>query len=275
MRGMALLIHGDAGFAGEGIVQEMFNLSQLDAYAVGGTLHVIINNQIGFTTPPEEGRSSAYATDVAKMLDIPIFHVNGDDPEAIAWVIQLAMEFRKTFHRDVVIDMYGYRRWGHNEGDEPTFTQPVLYHAIKRHKTVREYYLQQLLGEKCVTHEEAENVRSQYRAMLDRELEAARGETPLDGAAPFRGIWEDYRGGLESEADEPATGVKEERLSTPAGGANSTSGGVSAPSKDREGDRGKAGNGQWKTTTGLVRGRSFGFRQRSHRRYPGSFERAG
>jgi 2-oxoglutarate dehydrogenase E1 component len=213
-RGMALLIHGDAGFAGEGVIQETLNLSQIDGYAVGGTLHVIVNNQIGFTTPPQEGRSSAYATDVAKMLDIPIFHVNGDDPEAIAWVVRLTMEFRNAFHRDAVIDVYCYRRWGHNEGDEPSFTQPMMYRAIKKQRRVRELYLQKLLEQGCVAGDEADKISANVRNMLDHELEAARNADAdnVDGAVPFRGIWAGYRGGLEREADEPATGLKQERI---------------------------------------------------------------
>src|SRR6185369_12759758 len=134
-RGMAFLIHGDAAFAAQGIVQETLNLSQLAGFTVGGTLHVLVNNQIGFTTSPEEGRSTGYATDVAKMLQIPIFHVNGEDPEAVAQVVRLSMEFRQAFKRDVIIDMYSYRRLGHNEGDEPAFTQPLLYNAIRKRKT--------------------------------------------------------------------------------------------------------------------------------------------
>src|SRR5205814_1794291 len=137
-RGMVILIHGDAAFAGEGIVQETLNLSQLPGYTIGGTLHVIVNNQIGFTTGPEEARSTQYASDVAKMLQIPIFHVNGEDPEAVAQVVRLGMDFRREFRRDVVINMYAYRRLGHNEGDEPTFTQPVLYRAIANRIPVRE-----------------------------------------------------------------------------------------------------------------------------------------
>src|SRR5262249_10491546 len=144
-RGMVILIHGDASFAGEGVVQETLNLSQLEGYSVGGTLHIIINNQIGFTTSPEQTKSSPYATDVAKMLQIPIFHVNGEDPEAVAQVVRRAMDFRRTFGRDVVVDMYSYRRLGHKEGDEPLFTQPVLYHRIKQRKPVREGYLEHLL----------------------------------------------------------------------------------------------------------------------------------
>ncbi len=137
-QGMAILIHGDAAFAGEGMVQETLNLSELDGYRTGGTVHLVVNNQIGFTTSPSDyGRSSTYATDVAKMLQIPIFHVNGEDPEAVAQVVRLAMDFRREFQRDVVIDMYCYRRRGHNEGDEPSFTQPLMYHAIRSREAVR------------------------------------------------------------------------------------------------------------------------------------------
>ena len=128
-RGMLLLIHGDAAFAGEGITQETLNMSGLPGYFVGGALHIIVNNQIGFTTSADEARSTTYASDVAKMLQVPIFHVNGEHPEAVAQTVSLALDFRTRFRRDVVIDMYCYRRWGHNEGDEPSFTQPLLYRA--------------------------------------------------------------------------------------------------------------------------------------------------
>src|SRR4029077_7560672 len=134
---------------------ETLNLSQLRAYGVGGTLHVVVNNQIGFTTSEEEAGSTPHATDVAKMLQIPIFHVNGEDPEAVAQVIRLAMDFRFEFKRDVVINMYGYRRLGHNEGDEPAFTQPLLYQAIAKRKSVREGYLEHLLQDGEVTVDEA------------------------------------------------------------------------------------------------------------------------
>src|SRR3989442_9975157 len=161
MRGMTLLIHGDAAFAGQGMVQETLNLSQLPAYTTGGTLHVIVNNQIGFTTSPSEARSSTYATDVAKVLQVPIFHVNGEDPEAVAQVVRLAMDFRREFKRDVVIDMWCYRRLGHNEGDEPFFTQPVMYRAIKQRKPVPEGYLEHLLKLNGVTREEADENAAQ------------------------------------------------------------------------------------------------------------------
>ena len=145
-RGMCLLIHGDAAFAGEGVVQESLNLSFLQSYATGGTLHVILNNQLGFTTSPSESRSSTYCSDVAKMLPVPIFHVNGEYPQAVARVVELAMDFRSTFQRDVVIDMYSYRRWGHNEADEPSFTQPLVYQAIEKRPTIRDSYLKHLLA---------------------------------------------------------------------------------------------------------------------------------
>ena len=208
--GLALMIHGDAAFAGQGVVQEILNLSQLVPYAVGGALHVIVNNQIGFTTGPEEGRSTAYATDVAKMLQIPIFHVNGEVPEAVAQVVKLAMDFRQTFRRDVVIDMYGYRRLGHNESDEPAFTQPVLYDAIKKRKPVREAYVEHLLKLNGITQAEADEIATKRHELLEKELSRSREKLapPEDKRT---GVWASYTGGPEPE-QEPDTGVEAGKL---------------------------------------------------------------
>jgi 2-oxoglutarate dehydrogenase E1 component len=214
VRGLALMIHGDAAFAGEGIIQETLNLCRLAGYSVGGTLHVVINNQIGFTTSPEEGRSSTYATDVAKMLQSPIFHVNGEDPEAVAQVVQLAMDFRLQFQRDVFIDMYAYRRLGHNEGDEPSFTQPTLYRAIGKRKSVREGYLEHLLKLNEISREEADQIATHRHDLLEKELSVAHSPSyrpPSDG---FRGVWSEYSGGPESDAKDVPTGVEKDRLMT-------------------------------------------------------------
>ncbi|MEO7299516.1 MAG: 2-oxoglutarate dehydrogenase E1 component [Verrucomicrobiota bacterium] len=211
---MGLLIHGDSAFAGEGVVQETFNLSELAGYFVGGTLHVVLNNQIGFTTSPNEARSSLYATDVAKMLQIPIFHVNGEDPEAVAQVVQLAMDFRLTFKRDVVIDMWGYRRLGHNESDEPSFTQPMLYRAIEKRKPVREGYLDHLLRLNGITREEADAIATQRRENLERELSESRKENFHSPAELVQGIWSrsKYSGGAFADVAEAKTGVDGKQL---------------------------------------------------------------
>jgi 2-oxoglutarate dehydrogenase E1 component len=208
---IALLIHGDAAFAGEGVIQETLNMSQVDAHTTGGTIHVVINNQIGFTTPPSQARSTTYATDVAKMLQIPIFHVNGEDPEAVAQVIRLAMDFRDTFLRDVVIDMYCYRRYGHNESDEPSFTQPLLYAAIAERKSVREGYLDHLtkLGE--VTVEEADKISVERREHLERELSEARRKDYVRVQDWLGGFWKGYRGGTEADVPDVDTGIDHAR----------------------------------------------------------------
>jgi 2-oxoglutarate dehydrogenase E1 component len=210
--GMALLIHGDAAFAGEGIVQETLNLSQLPGYTVGGTLHVIVNNQIGFTTGPDDSRSTRYCTDIAKMLQSPIFHVNGEDPEAVAQVVNLAMDFRKQFKRDVVIDMYCYRRRGHNEGDEPSYTQPQMYAKIDQRKTVREAYLDRLQKLGGVTEDDAQRIASRRTELLEKELSAARADDFKLAADPPTGIWKGYLGGLEKDAQDPDTGVTTDTL---------------------------------------------------------------
>lgn len=212
MKGLAILIHGDAAFAGEGVVQETLNLSELPAYEVGGAIHVILNNQIGFTTGPREARSCIYATDVAKMLQVPIFHVNGEDPEAVAQVVHLAVDFRMKFNCDVVIDLYCYRRFGHNEGDEPMFTQPVLYKAIKERKSVREGYLARLTKLGGITRKEADVIADERHELLEKELASARSEHYERFTEEFQGVWSRYKGGPATEADNVETGISEQRL---------------------------------------------------------------
>lgn len=213
-RGMAILIHGDAAFTGEGIVQETLNLSELPAYTVGGTLHVIVNNQIGFTTGPEQGRSAPYASAIGKMLQSPIFHVNGEDPESVAQVVKLALEFRREFHRDVIIDLFCFRRRGHNEGDEPSFTQPVMYNAIRRRKSVRESYLDHLEQLGGVTREQADEIADRLRERLEAELTAAQAppEPPPLRPSILGRVWSRYHGGPDSSVPEPDTGVEAARL---------------------------------------------------------------
>jgi 2-oxoglutarate dehydrogenase E1 component len=171
---LPLLIHGDAAFAGQGVVAETLNFSQLPGYRTGGTLHFVVNNQIGFTTEPEEARSTRYCTDVAKMIEAPVFHVNGDDPEAVCMVAQLGLEFREKFGRDIVIDMYCYRKHGHNETDEPAFTQPVLYKKIATHPQVSAVLSRKLIAEGTITEAESEAIKAEYTAALEKNLEQAK-----------------------------------------------------------------------------------------------------
>ena len=173
-RVIPVLIHGDAAFAGQGIVAETLNLSQLEGYRTGGTIHLIINNQIGFTTLPDDARSTPYCTDVAKMVQAPIFHVNGDDPEACIRVARLALEYRQRFRKDVVIDMICYRRHGHNEGDEPSYTQPLLYKKIRHHPSVREIYATRLLQEGVLKQDEADAIAAESRERYERAFEASQ-----------------------------------------------------------------------------------------------------
>ncbi|MEY3596315.1 MAG: oxoglutarate dehydrogenase (succinyl-transferring), component [Pseudomonadota bacterium] len=183
---LPLLIHGDAAFAGQGVVAECLGLSGLKGHKTGGSIHFIINNQIGFTTYPRFSRSSPYPSDVAKMIDAPIFHVNGDDPEAVVFAVKVAVEFRQLFHKPVVIDMFCYRRFGHNEGDEPSFTQPLMYKKIRQQPTTLEIYSKKLIAEGVITEGEAEKIKADWRARLEAEYEAGQAYKPnkadwLDG----------------------------------------------------------------------------------------------
>jgi 2-oxoglutarate dehydrogenase E1 component len=209
-KGMCILIHGDAAFAGEGVVQESLNLSELDAYLTGGTLHVILNNQLGFTTGPDEGRSTPYASSVAKMLPVPIFHVNGEYPQSVARVVELAMDFRTAFQQDVFIDMYSFRRWGHNEADEPSFTQPLVYKAIEHRPSTRDSYLKHLLQLGKVTEEEATRIADAERADLEKQFNEAKNSPPPEQQTAA-GVWHPYVGGSESD-DGFDTGVPIEQL---------------------------------------------------------------
>ncbi|MDQ0825192.1 2-oxoglutarate decarboxylase [Arthrobacter sp. B2I5] len=165
---LPIMVHGDAAFAGQGVVAETLNLSQLRGYRTGGTIHIVVNNQVGFTTAPSSSRSSTYSTDVAKMIQAPVFHVNGDDPEAVVRIGQLAYEFRQRFHKDVVIDMVCYRRRGHNEGDDPSMTQPLMYNLIEAKRSVRKLYTESLIGRGDITEEEAEQLLRDYQERLER-----------------------------------------------------------------------------------------------------------
>ncbi|MEV5984785.1 multifunctional oxoglutarate decarboxylase/oxoglutarate dehydrogenase thiamine pyrophosphate-binding subunit/dihydrolipoyllysine-residue succinyltransferase subunit [Streptomyces sp. NPDC052051] len=183
---MPVAIHGDAAFAGQGVVAETLNMSQLRGYRTGGTVHIVINNQVGFTAAPESSRSSMYATDVARMIEAPIFHVNGDDPEAVVRVARLAFEFRQAFNKDVVIDLICYRRRGHNESDNPAFTQPLMYDLIDKKRSVRKLYTESLIGRGDITLEEAEQALQDYQGQLEKVFTEVREATsqPAEAAAP-------------------------------------------------------------------------------------------
>ena len=216
---MGLVIHGDAAFAGQGVVAELLNMSEIPGYRIGGTVHIVVNNQIGFTTPPRQARSSHYSTDVAKMLQIPIFHVNGEDPEAVAQSIRLAMEYRKRFQKDVVIDMWCYRRHGHNEGDDPTFTQPLLYRQIADRPSVREGYLKRLMnlprsedGSPPISREEADEISLHRREYLEAELAKSRQKDFDYRSNLGQGVWSGYIGGPDRDTPDVSTSVELPRL---------------------------------------------------------------
>ncbi|MDB5441115.1 MAG: sucA, partial [Caulobacteraceae bacterium] len=206
---MPLLLHGDAAFAGQGVVAECFTLMGLKGYRTGGTLHFIVNNQIGFTTDPKYSRSSPYPSDVALMVEAPIFHCNGDDPEAVVYCAKVATEFRQQFGKDVVIDMFCYRRFGHNEGDDPTMTQPLMYAAIKDHKSVRELYSDRLIADGVISQGELDGFLGEFEVFLNAEMEAGKEYKPVK-ADWMDGAWS----GLGHEADDlrHKTGVATAKL---------------------------------------------------------------
>ncbi|WP_082515846.1 2-oxoglutarate dehydrogenase E1 component [Sphingomonas sp. Leaf412] len=198
-KSLPVLIHGDAAFAGQGIVWECFGFSGIRGYNTGGCVHFVINNQIGFTTSPQFARSSPYPSDVAKGVQAPIFHVNGDDPEAVTFATKMAIEYRQTFHRDVVIDMWCYRRFGHNEGDEPGFTQPLMYKAIRQHPPVSEVYAKRLIAEKVIDQAWLDDNVAQFTKLLEGEFEAGAAYKP-NKADWFAGRWSGLHAPTDAEA---------------------------------------------------------------------------
>ncbi len=197
---LPILLHGDAAFAGQGIVAECFGFSGLPGYETGGTIHFVINNQVGFTTSPQYARSSPYPSDIAKSVQAPILHVNGDDPEAVTWCCKLAIEYRQCFNRDIVIDMWCYRRFGHNEGDEPSFTQPLMYAAIRKHPPISQLYGEKLLSEGVIDQAWIDKATSDFTRLLESEFEAGTSYLP-NTADWFEGRW----AGL-GKPDEPVLG---------------------------------------------------------------------
>jgi len=209
---LPLLVHGDSSFAGQGVVAELFNTSLLPGYRVGGTVHIVINNQIGFTTTPSEYRSSRYSTDVARMLQTPIFHVNGEDPESVVQVARLAVDFRARFGRDVVIDLYCYRKLGHNEGDDPTYTQPLMYRIVEKHPSVREQYVRKLIEVGNITEEQAQQIEQRRVALLEEHLAEQRSGFKRKPPSAMAGLWARYAGGKEDGVPDVETGVAKEKL---------------------------------------------------------------
>ena len=210
-RVLPILLHGDAAFAGQGVVAEGFGLSGLVGHKTGGTMHIIVNNQIGFTTAPHHSRSSPYPTDIALMVEAPIFHVNGDDPEAVVHAAKVATEFRQKFHKDVVIDVFCYRRFGHNEGDEPMFTNPVMYNRIKKHKTTLQLYTERLVADGLIPEGEIEDMKAAFQAQLNEEFEAGRTFKP-NKADWLDGRWSHMDRQKQGKYQRGKTAIKEKTL---------------------------------------------------------------
>lgn len=211
---MGLLIHGDAAFAGQGLVAETLNLCNLHGYRTGGTTHIIVNNQIGFTASPKEARSTPYCTDIAKMIECPIFHVNGDDVDAMIYTMKIAMEYRAQFKNDIIIDMICYRLFGHNEMDEPAFTQPQMYERIRGKRRISEIYSAKLIAEGIVTQAEVDEMRAREKAMLEQELALGRAAVARPKIAAMSGVWSQYKGGHDRDVPEADTTIDIDRLST-------------------------------------------------------------
>jgi 2-oxoglutarate dehydrogenase E1 component len=209
---LPVLIHGDAAMAGQGIVAEVLNLANLEGYSTGGTVHVIINNQVGFTTNPEDSRSTLYCTDIARALRAPVFHVNGEDPEAVVWAVQLAVDYRQKFQQDVLIDLYCYRKYGHNEGDEPAFTQPRMVEVIKKKRPPREVYARRLADEGVATDTEADQLMHDRMERLEAELTRTRKEGAKRSFSAMAGLWSKYRGGPDGDTPEVPTSVSQDKL---------------------------------------------------------------
>ena len=208
-----ILIHGDASIAGQGIVYEVLQMAQLDAYHTGGTIHIVINNQIGFTTNYLDGRSSTYCTDVAKVTLCPVFHVNGDDVEAVVHTIKLALEYRNKFKKDVFVDLLCYRKYGHNEGDEPRFTQPILYKAIAKHKNPREIYLDRLVSNKIITQEDAKENEKVFNDMLQDRLTESKQIDKAYISNFLEATWKGIRPSEDKDFESsPETGYNKKRL---------------------------------------------------------------
>jgi 2-oxoglutarate dehydrogenase E1 component len=209
---MPLLIHGDAAFIGQGIVPETLNMAGLEGYSTGGTIHLVVNNQIGFTTLPQDSRSTRYCTDITRMLKVPVFHVNGEDPEAVIQAARLAIEFRQRYGKDVVIDMLCYRKYGHNEGDEPRFTQPMMYQLIDQKPTVREVYVKKLVEAARITQEQGDLLKAQRQQALADALEDTKTGDWLKPVSAMEGVWTSYYGGPDKNVEEVDTSVPAERL---------------------------------------------------------------
>lgn len=209
----SVMIHGDAAIAGQGIVYEIIQMAQLDGYRVGGTVHIVVNNQVGFTTDYKDGRSSTYCTDVAKTTLCPVFHVNGDDAEAVVRVIEIAMEYKQEFNSDVFVDLLCYRKYGHNEGDEPKFTQPKLYSAISKHPNPTEIYLKQLTAEGIVKADEAKDIQQKYNDFLEKEYEISKENEKAVVWNFLKETWKDFRKSTPADFEtSPKTGVDKKIL---------------------------------------------------------------